>query len=47
MGGDGFWLGLTSGWVGGGFVVAIGGEAGLWWWGLDLQVVGGIDGGFG
>ena len=23
MGGGGFWLGFTSGWVGGGFVVAV------------------------
>ena len=46
MGGGGFWLGLR---LGGGFCGGrwYWGEAGLRWWGSDLQVVGGIDGGFG
>ena len=34
-----------GGWLGGGCWCQ--GEVGLWWWGSDLQVVGGIDGGFG
>ena len=50
MGGGGFWLGLRSRWVVGGFCGSCygcwyWGEVGLRWWGSDLQVMGGINGG--
>ena len=38
----------SGGWLGGGFCGGYWywGEFGLQWWGLDLKVVSGIDGGF-